>query len=481
MTIQIQSSSSPVLRLSTKLFYGVGHMALALPSTLQSIFQLFFLTNIAGLNPSLAGLVLLIGKGWDACNDPLVGWLSDRTRSRWGKRYPWIMVGAVPLGIFFFLQWIVPQFGDGSNQTLLFWYYVIVSLLYDTASTMVTLPYLALAPELAQDYNDRTSLISFQSAFTSGAAMVTLILAQIVFVTVADLPSRYLVLGGICAMLAVLTIYLGAWGIYQQVSRSSAVSPSPSSITGGLQLRSLLRNRPFLCVLGIFLCFQLAIQMTGAILPYFIVNWMGMTDQVIAQVAISGTAMILVMLLIWNRVRQRLDKRAMFLLAFPFWLAARLCIAFVQPGQIGWLIGLVLVSAIGISACLLVPFAMLPDVIDFDELQNGQRREGLFYGVITLLQKLSLAIALFLVGKSLDWAGFIPAIAGQPLPLQPDTALLMIRWIYGPIPALIGLGSLILAYFYPLTRQIHADILLRLALQRQPIVPESSQPHSHPS
>lgn len=147
--------STPQLRLSTKLAYGSGSLANTIPLALQNLFWLFFLTNVAGLNPSLAGTVLLIGKIWDGINDPLIGWLSDHTCSRWGRRYPWIVLGAIPFGIFLTLQWIVPQFG--SNQMLLFAYYVIISLLLDTALTIVRIPYQAIDPELTQNYAERTS------------------------------------------------------------------------------------------------------------------------------------------------------------------------------------------------------------------------------------------------------------------------------------------------------------------------------------
>jgi glycoside/pentoside/hexuronide:cation symporter, GPH family len=467
----VQTSSAP-LQFSTKLTYGLGHMGWVMPGTIQAIFQLFFLTSVAGLNPSRAGMVLLIAKTWDALNDPLVGWLSDRTHSRWGRRYPWIVLGAIPFGVFFFLLWCVPQFGTGSNQSLLFWYYVIVAILFDTAFTAVTLPYLALAPELTQDYAERTSLISFQAAFTSVAATIALILAQFVFATVANADHKYMILGGVCGALSVGVIYLGVWGIQRQTRRSQPIEsfPSPASSvpTSGLsQFRSILQNRPFLYILGIFLCAQVALQTSGSMLPYFIVTWMGEAEQTIAQVATSSSVMIILMFWIWHRLRHQLDKRTVFLLAIPFWVIARSATVLLQPGQIGWLLGLVVMAAIGVSVCLMVPYAMLPDVIDLDELQHGQRREGVFYGFMTLLQKLSLAIALFLTGQALDWAGFIPTVTGQPIPPQPDAVLVMIRWIYGPIPALIGIGCFILAYFYPLTRTAHAEILLRLQARYQ--------------
>jgi len=101
-------------------------------------------------------------------------------------------------------------------------------------------------------------------------------------------------------------------------------------------------------------------------------------------------------------------------------------------------------------------------VIDLDELNSGQRREGIFYGFVGQFQQIALAIGLFLVGKSLGWSGFIPTVAGQPVPTQPDAALLAIRLLFGPVPAGVLFAGLVLAYFYPITREVHAEILLKL-------------------
>ena len=145
------STAAPLPR-RVKLAYGVGEVAKAVIQNIRVVFLLYFLTNVAGLNAALAGTVLLLGRIWDGVNDPLVGWLSDRTRSRFGQRYPWMVAGAIPLGVFTILQWVVPRFAesDPNHQLHLFWYYAVVALLVDTAFSAVIVPYAALAPELAE-------------------------------------------------------------------------------------------------------------------------------------------------------------------------------------------------------------------------------------------------------------------------------------------------------------------------------------------
>ncbi|MBD0346228.1 MAG: MFS transporter, partial [Coleofasciculus sp. Co-bin14] len=200
--------SNEKLNLKTKLAYGVGELGGEIPNNILVFFLLFFLTNVAGLNPTLAGSVLLIGKVWDAINDPMIGWLSDRTRSPLGRRYPWMLGGAIPLGMLFFVQWFVPP---TSNQWLLFGYYSGIALLFYAAFTAVAVPYSTLGAELTQGYDERTSLISFKAAFSIGASIFSLALAQAIFAKVADPSKRFLILGAICGVIAMSVVFLCVW------------------------------------------------------------------------------------------------------------------------------------------------------------------------------------------------------------------------------------------------------------------------------
>lgn len=168
-----QQKLSEKLYLTTKLAFGAGDMGPALTANILVFFLLPFLTNVAGLNPTLAGSVLFVGKVSDAINDPIIGMMSDRTSTKWGRRIPWIIFSAIPFGLIFFLQWIVPHFSDNSslNNTLLFIYYLIIGIVFNIFYTAVNLPYQALTPELTQDYNERTSLNSFRFSFSIGASI----------------------------------------------------------------------------------------------------------------------------------------------------------------------------------------------------------------------------------------------------------------------------------------------------------------------
>ncbi|OIP72109.1 MAG: MFS transporter [Oscillatoriales cyanobacterium CG2_30_40_61] len=455
------------LNLSTKLAFGAGDLGPAITANISVFFVLVFLTNVAGLPAGLAGSVLMVGKFWDAVNDPIVGVLSDRTVHPWGRRYPWMVFGAIPFGILFFLQWIVPS----NNQWVLFGYYVIVGILFNTAYTAVNLPYTALTPELTSDYNERTSLNSFRFCFSIGGSIFSLILAQIIFSLFPDSPyQRYLVLGAVCAILSVLPLFWCFIGTRKRVWAGNSVADNQDnsdSIPLAEQIKVALSNRPFLLVIGIYLCSWLGVQLTASILPYFVVNWMQLPEATFPQVAMAVQGTALVMLFVWSSVSKRYGKKSVYFMGMGVWIIAQAGLFFLQPGQVMLMYILAILAGCGVSTAYLVPWSMIPDVIDLDELNTGQRREGIFYSFMVLLQKIGLAVGLFLVGQALSFAGFLSTVPGQTAPIQPDSALLAVRFAIGPLPTLILIIGIIFTFLYPITKEVHADILLQLSEKKR--------------
>jgi GPH family glycoside/pentoside/hexuronide:cation symporter len=460
---------SEKLSLKTKLAYGAGDLGPAITSGISVFFLLVFFTNVAGIPAGLAGSILMIGKIWDAVNDPFVGVLSDKTKSRrWGRRLPWLLYGAIPFGIFFFLQWIVPRFSDDPNAQIwsLFWYYVAIALISQVFYTVVNLPYTAMTPELSQDYDERTTLNSFRFAFSIGGSILSLILAQIIFTQISDRTQQYLVLAAVCGVIAVLSLFWCIWGTRDRLMAFEAkrhAAQSPPSIPIGEQLKIVFSNKPFLYVIGIYLFSWLAVQVTASVIPYFVVNWMRLKESDVPSVILGFQGTALLVLFVWSALSKRLGKKVVYFMGVILWIIALIGVFFLQPGQILLMYALAVLAGFGISTAYLIPWSMMPDVIELDELNTGQRREGIFYGFMVLLQKFGLAFGLFLVGNALQASGFKQAVAGQTaLPIQPDSALLAIRFTTSLLPAFFLLCSLVLAYFYPITREVHAEILLKL-------------------
>ena len=523
------------LNFTTKLAYGSGDMGPAITANVLVFFLLYFCTNVAGLPAGMAGSILAIGKVSDAINDPIIGVLSDRTRTKWGRRIPWMLWGMIPFGLCFFCLWLVPSFSSDTNinNWCLFTYYVIVAILFHLSYTSVNLPYTTLTPELTQDYNERTNLNSFRFAFSIGGSILSLVLASFIFQLYPDNPNRqYFVLGlvnSIIAMVAVLWCALriqerGSQPIFQQnqkkilgyilitiatialvysvVNLFSGISHGVLSLILGLQLLGFgytlifsqteshlcdrdaiaqrnsansttsipifqqvkisLQNKPFRYVIGIYLCSWLAVQLTASILIYFTVSYMGMSEADFPSIAIAVQGTALVMLFFWKSLSSKIGKKAVYFIGTSFWILAQIGLFIIQPGQITELYILAILAGFGVSVAYLIPWSMIPDVIELDELNTGQRREGVFYSFMVLLQKFGLAFAVFLVGIALQLSGFIERIPGETIPQQPDSALLAIRIAIAPLPTITLIIGVILAYFYPITKEFHEEIRLKL-------------------
>ncbi|WP_322496355.1 MFS transporter [Chloroflexus sp.] len=455
------------LPLATRLAFGAGDLGPAIATIVASFFQLYFLTTIAGLPPGLAGAVLLIVKIWDAVNDPIIGWLTDKTQTRWGRRRPWLLFGAAPFGILFFLQWVVPPF----EVTGKFIYYLIIALLFDTAFTVVNVPYTALTPELTRDYDERTALNSYRFAFSIGGSLLGGILHQIIVGQFADQQIGYLVSGAVVGLLIAvpfLWCFLGTRERYEP-------EPGAEELSLPDQIRYVFKNRPFLFVVGIYMFSWLAVQVTSSVLTFFIVFWLGSVPQFPASAfgltfasandlipimlfAVQGSA--LVFLFVWSAVSRRIGKKAVYMIGSLIWIGVQAFLFFLQPEQIALAMVLGVVAGAGVATAYLIPWSMMPDVIELDELETGQRREGMFYGFMVLLQKMGLALGLFLVGLALQVAGFNENL---PPGQQPESALLAIRLLIGPLPTVILICGMILTAFYPITKASHAETLARLA------------------
>ncbi|TVQ56435.1 MAG: MFS transporter [Spirulina sp. DLM2.Bin59] len=245
-------------------------------------------------------------------------------------------------------------------------------------------------------------------------------------------------------------------------SRSAAM-PSLPILS---QLKVVFNTRPFLYIIGIYLCSWLAVQLTASILIYFVVSWMGMPEEAFPMVAIAVQGTALAMLFVWRPISNRLGKKKVYYMGTAIWIVAQGGLSLLQPGQTGLMYGLAVLAGMGVSVAYLIPWSMVPDVIEYDELHSGQRREGLFYGFMVLLQKLGLAFAVFLVGQGLQLAGFIERLPSQPIPIQPDTALLAIRLVVGPLPIFVLCLGIVLTRFYPITKDYHQEIRQQLAAQR---------------
>jgi GPH family glycoside/pentoside/hexuronide:cation symporter len=452
----------------TKFAYGSGDLGTAIVAALKAFFLLIFLTDVARLNPAAAGSIVLITKLWDAINDPLIGWLSDHTHSRWGRRRPWLIFGALPFGLLFFMMWIVPPFDDVGK----FLYYLIVGLLMDTAYTVINVPYTALTPELTHDYDERTSLNSFRAGFSVIGSVLAAGLHPLIVGQFDDVRVGYIASAAFWAILCTIPTLVVFFAIRERPeSMESTGSALQTSIL--VQMRVALANRPYRFVIAIYLCSWLALQLTATVMAYYMTYYMQRRD-LLPVVLVSIQLSSFVFIFVWSALSHKLDKRLVYLIGASIWLLVQMLLFFLTPSQIGLMIPLAILSGVGVSTAYLVPWSMLPDVIEIDEWETGERREGIFYGLMVFLQKTGIALAIWLVGVMLAFAGYITPSEAVPVPVQPETAIFTMRMFIGPAPALILACSLVIAFFYPLSRRRHAEMLA--ALERRRITRTATRP-----
>ncbi len=462
------------LRWQTKLAYGAGELGPAMAGSTLIFLQFVFLTNVAGLNAGLAGSVLLIGKLWDAVTDPLIGWLSDRTQTRWGRRLPWMALSALPFAACFTLMWWVPGFASQENQGALFAYYVTVAILFNTLYTTLALPHSSLTPELSADYDERSRITGFRMAYSLAGSVGGLLLAKVLFDWLEGRPAttQYFAIGAgvsLIGLVAMVYCLIGVWrvAVLRDKERRARLLPDPE---GGRPLHTQLgiiwSNRPFLLVCGIYLCSWMAIQFIASLLPLYVQDWMGLSRDTFATVALTVQSTALLMIPVWGWLSVRVGKKPIYYGGTLFCLPAFIGLMLLQPGQVGWMYFLAFTAGFGISVCYLIPNAMLPDVIEFDEWRTGQRREGIYYGFFVFLQKAALALSQFIAGQLLAAAGYLSTGPGQELATQPESALLAIRILIGPIPVLVLLAGLFFAWRFPITKEKHAEVLAQLAERR---------------
>ncbi len=452
---QIQNPAEKLSRL-TKLAFGAGDLGPAIVAAINGFFLNAFLLDVAGLRPAAAGTIFLIAKIWDAVNDPIIGALTDRTRSRWGRRRPWLLFAAIPFGLAFFLQWIVPPMGDTGK----FFYYLVVAILLDSAYTAINVPYAALTPELTHDYDERTSLSSYRFSFSILGGVLAAFLHTVILGFFDNPFQGYMASAAIWAFFIIVPNFI-TFAFTREVHYLEERPKGPGFREG---LKIAFQNRAFVYVTLIYQLSWLSIQFVQNNLLLYVKYWIGAEAQFgILILAVQFSAFLF--LLVWTRVSQRIGKKKVYFLGMAFWVLVAIGLFFVQPGQVGLLFFLAVLAGAGVSIGYLIPWSMLPDVIEMDELETGQRREGLFYGFFVFLQKLGISLGIAISNYALELTGYINQIPGGPQPVQPDSALLALRTFVSLAPAAVLLISFWVVAAYPITRERHQS--MREELERR--------------
>jgi glycoside/pentoside/hexuronide:cation symporter, GPH family len=442
-----------------KWLYGSGDLGFSLTNTILSVYFALFLTEVVGVMPAVAALAIFVGSTWDYINDPIVGYISDRTRTRWGRRRPFLLFGALPFALAFTLLWWRPPFDEVPALAV---YYALAFALFDTAASFVYMPFYALTPELTSDYDERTALTSTRMFFSIlGSLIAFTIPLSIVGGFNPEHASRVLMMGAIFGIVSALPLWLVFLGTRE---REEFMHQEQSGLLESM--KASWRNRPFVFGLMLFLFNGVTMSIIQVNLLYYVKYVVRREPQ---SEVIMGTIFVVAMLALplWAWISGHLNKRWAYIIGISFLAGVLLVLASLTPETgMPLIIVLCVLAGIGVSAMHVMPWAIIPDAIEYGELQSGKRSEGMFYSLITLAQKVASSIAVPAALLVLQVSGYVPNS-----PAQPDSAVFGIRMIAGPIPALaLGMG-IVFTLLFPLGRESYDEINRRLE-ERRKVRPE---------
>ena len=436
------------LTFGVKLGFGIGDLGGNLFFTAMGFYALVYLTDTVHLAAGLAGAAILVGKVWDAVTDPMVGFLSDRTRTRLGRRRPYFLFGALPLLLASWYFFTAPAITD--SPWLLFAWATAALCLLNTAYTVVNIPYGSLTPELTRDYKERTSLNGFRFSF---AVIGTLLGAAIVLPVVGLAPTPRqgysnvgLIFGLIMAATILVTFFVVREPDHSQTERSKQGFMATFLV--------VFKNKLYLRLVGVYTANLTGITFLQTILVYYFKYlYQDEAMTTLAMLLLLGVAMLCVPLSVL--VAKHLGKKRTYQLALL--ILAVCCLAIFFLGHVfgmPFTLAVMVLAGVGVGFGYVPPFAMLPDVVEVDAVQTKSRKEGAYYGMWTFFSKIGVALAASLAGFFLNLAGFVPNVAAQSA-----ATLLTIRLIIGPIPALIFLAGIWLIQRYPLDEPTYAALI----------------------
>ena len=440
--------------LSTKLSYAVGNIGLVSLLATMGFFLMIFYTDVALISPAIAGMALTVGKIWDIINDPIFGWLTDRTKSKHGRRRVYLIYGALPLVIATFILWAVPV---GLSNTAAFIWIAVTYIIFSTVFSIVYIPYTAMAAELTQDYDERTSLLTVASIGAVLGYMIGSIFVRII-VGNADTPQLgYMIVGGIFGVLAGLSVAFVAWRVKEPVNFKNVTSKMPLIKS----IKTTFKNKPFVMLVSAFFLTRLAFTLMQAVMIYFVIYNIGESRDAIGKLLTIIMLVIAAFIIVWNWIGKRLSKNISYAIGLTIVAVCLFASFWIGKGDMNMLLIIGIVLGIGMSSHWVMPFAMMPDVIEYDEIKTGERREGIFYGVFGLTDKISRTLAIIILGWVLEFTNYVPNAE------QNTEALLGIRILFGPAPAILILLAIPILLIYPVNKESHAALINSIAQKKK--------------
>jgi len=431
---------------SRVLVYASPLSGVFIAHSLVGFYLLKYATDVLLIAPAVVGIIFLVGRVWDAITDPLVGSLSDRTQTRFGRRRPWFLASALPIGLAIVALWVPPPELEGTALTV--WFALAVLLFY-TAFTIFRVPHQAMAAELSRGYHDRTRVFAVlqlvESVGLIGATGCLFLLER------ADDPRVFAV--DLFVAIAILTTALILTATIALRERAEFQGRGGSTVVGSF--RDVVRNPHALVLMGVYLLEQLGFTALVSLLPYlsdYIIHTPGYTAFYILA-AVGG---MIVSIPLWVLASRTYGKKQVWFSSLIVKTIVLALVIFVGDGDFGLMMAITVVFGLMNGCSAVVAPSLQADIIDWDEAETGERKEGTYFAAWNFVQKSASGLAVLISGAMLSLTGFEPNIE------QSDTALFGIRLLAGGFPVVFFALSLVLIARFSIDETAHKALRHRL-------------------
>jgi len=444
-----------------KVGWAIGELAPATYVGITMIYLLFYLTEALGISPVVAGTCLLIPRLWDVATDPIMGAISDNTKSRAGRRRPYLCAGAILLGFSFYLMFAVPEFESVSGKVI---YVTAMYILASTAFTIYQVPYGAMVPEMTSDYKERVTLSGYKNVAARVGILLSVTLGPYIFNSGDNLAEGFESLGLFFGSLMLITGLVG----FFTTKNAPHVEATSSQLDILSQLKAVLKNRPFKILFSVFLYQNIAMGASATALVYYITSVMRADTTLAGQLFAVNAVTATLFTVPWVYIARRFGKTNTYFAGLMFTAAMTLPALFLPPSLYYLLFAVLFFDGIGNAAHQLLPASMLPDTVEVDEMNTGLRREGAYFGAWTFCQKLGMALGAFLVSVGLDLSGYVAGNAASAG--QSDETVLGIRLVYALLPMVFWFAAMAMLRKYDLNEDKFNAVKAKLQEKTRPKV-----------
>lgn len=453
-----QETNIRKLSTKTKILFGLGDIYGGGGFQLIGFLYAIFLSDTVGLNMNLIPIVVLIGKIWDASIDPVMGRITDNTKTRWGRRRPYFLFGSVGVVLsYVFLFSFIPS----DSQMFLLGYALVGYLTFSTVWSSIMVPYFAFNSEITLDYNERTRVVSFRMFFSLVGSLLAAALPMLIIHSFSSSRQGYLVMSlafGVLFGLSVLSVFFSA----KETKRTDL---HPENIGFFQSFVNVLKISSFRKYIGMFIFGMMGVDIVSMAMAYYTRYYLR-ADGVLSTFLTVALVTQLVMLPFWSFIAKKFSKKTVYLSGALIWCVMGIILVTMPKGMtVPVILLLIIFISSGMGAVMFIPHCILGDITDIGEFAYGKRQEGAFAGYASFIRQLSGGISLALATGLLGLVGYITPPDGTvnfTEVYQPPIVETTIKILISVVPVVMVLIGSWFAVRYHVTRENHNKIITHL-------------------